>query len=66
MALDDGIDRRVSPVASPLGVENPNDPTGHCLNDNRECAPHAPAGHDSARSALRRPVELLPKWIRQM
>lgn len=48
MVLDDCIDRRVGPGARPLGVGNPSDPTGHCLNDNRGCAPHVSAGHDSA------------------
>ena len=61
MALDDGIDVRVSHVASLLGVGQPSDPTGHFLNDNRGCASHAPAGDDSTRSAPRRSIEPLLK-----
>jgi hypothetical protein len=66
MALDDCIDRRVGSGASPLGVGNPSDSTGHCLNDDRGWAPHVPAGHNCARSVSLRTIELLPKWIRQV
>lgn len=51
MALDDGIDGRVSHVASLLGVGQPSDPTGRFLNDNRGSTSHTPAGK-TARAVL--------------